>query len=181
MTDDVGAVVRLRVTVTNPDGSATATSTPTATVTSAPPVNTARPAITGTVQRGAILTAGQGTWTGNGNTYAYQWQRDGANIPDATGSTYTLAPDDVGKAIRVVVTGSNPDGFEAAASTATATVPSAAPVNTVAARGHRQRAARLHAHRRRRAPGPASATRSRTSGSPRRTARRGRRSRMRRA
>ncbi len=101
--------------------------------------------ITGTVQRGATLTAGQGTWTGNGNTYAYQWQRDGANIPDATGTTYTLTPDDVGKAIRVVVTGSNPDGVEAAASTATASVPSAAPVNTAqpAITGNPQRGSTL--------------------------------------
>ena len=144
-TDDVGAQLRLRVTVTNPDGSATATSTVTATVTSAPPVNTIRPAIAGTVQRGATLTAGQGTWTGNGNAYAYQWQRDGTNIPDATATTYVLTADDVGKAIRVVVTGSNPDGFETAAGNPTATVPSAAPLNTVppAITGNPQRGSTL--------------------------------------
>jgi subtilisin family serine protease len=144
-TDDIGAQLRLRVTVTNPDGSAATASAATATVTSAPPVNTVRPAITGTVQRAATLTASQGTWTGNGNTYAYRWQRDGTNIPDATGDTYTLTADDVGTAIRVVVTASNPDGVEAAASTPTATVPSAPPVNTVrpAVTGTAQRASTL--------------------------------------
>ena len=37
--------------------------------------NTAAPTITGTAQRASALTATQGTWTGAGNAYAYQWQR----------------------------------------------------------------------------------------------------------
>ena len=48
------------MTVTNPDGTATAASTATAKVVSAPPVNTVRPTITGTAQRGSTLTGDAG-------------------------------------------------------------------------------------------------------------------------
>ena len=117
--------------MTNPDGIASAASAATALVAGAPPVNTVRPAIIGTVQRASTLTAGEGAWIGTGNTYAYQWQRGATNIPDATGPTYTLTVADVGATIRVVVIATNPDGVVAAASTSTITVPSARPVNTV--------------------------------------------------
>ena len=50
---------------------------PTAKVVAAPPVNTVVPTISGAAQRASTLTAGQGTWSGNGNAYTYQWQRDG--------------------------------------------------------------------------------------------------------
>ena len=119
------------VIVTNPDGTATATSTMTAKVVASPPVNTVLPTISGSAQRASTLTAGPGTWSGNGNAYTYQWQRGGVNIAGATGATYTLTVDDVGAAVRVLVTATNPEGAVTAASAATATVPSAPPVNSV--------------------------------------------------
>lgn len=40
-----------------------------------PPVNTARPTISGTVRQGQMLTATSGTWTGvPAPTYAYRWE-----------------------------------------------------------------------------------------------------------
>lgn len=66
--------------------------------------------ITGTVQQGEVLTAGVVTPTGA--TVTYEWQiansADGlfSAIPSATNSTYTAVVGDVGKFIRVVVTGS---------------------------------------------------------------------------
>ena len=126
----VGHSLRLRVTASNADGTATTTSAVTARVVAAPPVNSVAPSITGTVQRAAVLAAVRGTWTGNNNVYSYQWQRDGVDIADATGASYTLTVDDVGKRVRVVVTATNPDATVTAASAPTVVVPSSPPVNT---------------------------------------------------
>ena len=128
----VGHSLRLRVTASNADGTATTASAVTARVVTAPPVNSVAPSITGTVQRAAVLAAVRGTWTGNNNVYSYQWQRDGVDIADATGASYTLTVGDVGKRVRVVVTATNPDATVTAASAPTVVVPSSPPVNTAA-------------------------------------------------
>ena len=62
-------------------------------------------AISGTLKYGEVLTA---SVTGSNNTgiFIYQWQRNGANIAEATNSTHTLTAEDVGKIIKVVVTSS---------------------------------------------------------------------------
>ena len=97
-------------------------------------MNTVRPALSGTAQRASVLTATTGTWSGNGNAYTYQWQRDsGAGyvaIADATNPIYTLTAGDVNATVRVLITATNPDG------TATAT--------SIADRDDPQRAARQH-------------------------------------
>src|SRR5215211_6345911 len=107
------------------------------TTTDLPATNTAPPTISGTAQDGQTLTADKGTWSGTDPiTYVYQWRRcDNAgnncsNIAGATGTTYTLAPADVGSTVRVVVTGSNAAGSSSATSTATAVVVAAPPANT---------------------------------------------------
>jgi len=70
---------------------------------------TAIGAITGTTQVGSVLTAG--ALTPSGATVTYQWQNATtsggvySNISDATTSTYTLVAGDLGKYIKVVVTG----------------------------------------------------------------------------
>lgn len=65
------------------------------------------PTITGTTRMmvGDVLTANVGTWSPAGVTTAIQWVRNGVAIPGATSSTYTLAKDDLGKPIRIDVTG----------------------------------------------------------------------------
>ena len=131
------------VTATNPDGTGTAVSTPTALVPSSPPVNSAR---AGTRRRCAPrldADRGQGTWSGIGNTYAYQWQRDAGvgftDIAGATGANYTLAVADEGASVRVRVIATNPDGTLSVPSASTATVRAAPPVEHLAADAHRCR------------------------------------------
>ena len=68
---------------------------------------TGAPAITGTAQVGETLTADKsGIADADGltnATFSYQWLADDAAIAGATGSTYTLADTDEGKAITVQV------------------------------------------------------------------------------
>jgi hypothetical protein len=135
---DVGFRLRIVVTATNGnDSPATmqdAASNPTDTVTptsAAAPVNTGEPAVSGTPAQGQKLTGTNGTWTGTAPIgYAFQWVRcgtdgglpDGSNcasIGGATGTTYTLGSDDVGKRIRLRVTATNSAGTQTAASNAT--------------------------------------------------------------
>lgn len=66
---DVGQTLRVRVTATNADGSASAQSDQTAAVSpatsNAVPKNTAPPAVTGIAKVGQTLAASPGTWSGN--------------------------------------------------------------------------------------------------------------------
>ena len=62
------------------------------------------PVISGTRKVGYPLTAAPGTWT-PGTTLKYQWYRSGTAIAGATASKYALAAADLGKAMRVRVTG----------------------------------------------------------------------------
>ena len=68
---------------------------------------TGAPVISGTVQVGERLTAAtSGIADGDGldnAAFTYQWLADDADISGATGSTYTLAEADAGKAIKVRV------------------------------------------------------------------------------
>jgi hypothetical protein len=135
-TADVGAVLRLLITAANLDATVSVPSNVTATVSATPPVNTAVPGISGTAQRGLILNSAVGTWNGIAVGFSFQWQRssDGTtwtNITGATGASYQLAPADEGDTVRLVVTGTNPDGTSTAASPPSATVAATPPVNTV--------------------------------------------------
>ena len=137
---DVGHPIVVVVTATNPGATATQASEPSDPTLPAPPVNTTPPpAPTGTTVDGGTLTAGPGTWTGDGPiTYTYQWQRcdaDGTHctdIADATDETYSPTGADVGHAIVVEVTATNPGGSTTEASAPTAgPIAAAPPVNTV--------------------------------------------------
>jgi len=84
---------------------------------SAAPVNTAEPIISGTAKEGNTLTASTGTWTSSSNiTYSFQWLRCDAqglgcaNIGGANTSHYQLRGGDVGHTVRVRVTAKNADG-----------------------------------------------------------------------
>jgi hypothetical protein len=94
------------------------------------PVSTANPGWSGSGAPavGDQLRGGQGSWTGTGLSFAYQWMRcdpDGHNcaaIPGATGATYTAGPADVGHALQFCVTASNSGGSTTSCSTPTAAV-----------------------------------------------------------
>jgi hypothetical protein len=87
------------------------------------PANTALPAITGTAQMGATLTATNGTWTGTpAATFTRQWKASGVNIAGATATTLVLTEDQLGAVITVTVTGTNSAGNSAATSAPTSAV-----------------------------------------------------------
>lgn len=87
-----------------------------------PPVNTVVPAITGTAQVGQTLTVSNGTWTGAGITFSYQWEAEGAPISGATSSTYVPVVGDIGDTLTCVVTATNGAGSDTAETTATSAV-----------------------------------------------------------
>lgn len=64
------------------------------------------PKISGEVRVGSTLTAAPGVWAPEPVTFRYWWSRDGYNIPSATGPTYQLTANDLGKTITVMVEGS---------------------------------------------------------------------------
>jgi serine protease AprX len=78
---DVGSIVRVLVSASGSEGSATALSGPTAVVAAADapvaaPVSTAAPQVSGLEEPGQVLTATPGVWTGGGDlAHSYQWQR----------------------------------------------------------------------------------------------------------
>ncbi len=134
---DVGKTIKVKVSFTDDANNAeTLTSEATGAVAAKPnTAPTGLPTISGTVQVGETLTAdttGIADADGLDNaSYSYQWVRnDGsadADIQDATGSTYTLSDDDVGKTIKVRVSFTDDaSNGETLTSAATATVAAAA-------------------------------------------------------
>lgn len=128
---DVDHTLKVAVTATNSDGSATATSGATDVVSSAKaPVNTATPQVSGTAKVGEQLSASTGTWTGGVRSYGYQWQRCDANgsscqaVDGATAKVYGVRTIDVGNTLRVVVTATNLAGSTNATSGPTGLVSS---------------------------------------------------------
>ena len=129
---DAGRTMRVRVTATNADGSASAQSQQTAGVTPASstdgPKNTEPPTITGTAKVGQVLTAVEGSWTSNPTSYSYQWQRCDADVATcasvvgATAKTYAVRLADLGFRLRVGVTARNAKGSATANSAITAIV-----------------------------------------------------------
>jgi hypothetical protein len=110
---DDNKYLRVKVTATNGDGSTDAFSVATAQVDPPEPDNTDPPVISGAAEVGQVLTTTRGTWT-NAARYAFEWQvsDDGLTWNPATGDgattdSYTVAAGDLGKYLRVVVTGSN--------------------------------------------------------------------------
>jgi serine protease AprX len=93
-----------------------------------PPVGSGPPAVTGDAKQGAVLTASDGAWTASAPvSITHQWQRcDSAfkcvDIAGATSSSYTPGLEDVGSALRVVVTATSVDGSASAPSNPTPTI-----------------------------------------------------------
>ncbi len=135
---DVGRTLRVSVTATNLEGSATVGSPATALVGAlSPPVNDAGglPVVSGTARDGQTLNATDGAWSGIGPlTFTRLWRRcdaGGASCSSlAAAATHLLTSSDVGATIRVEVTAKNADGQAVATSAQTAVVDAAAPANT---------------------------------------------------
>jgi hypothetical protein len=109
---------------------------------SAAPVNTVEPKISGTAQEGQTLSATSGTWTSATTlSYDYQWRRCDAqgagcaNIGGADTSSYLVKKADVGDTLRVRVTAKNADGSAQATSNQTAVVTAKSPVPPVTVNG----------------------------------------------
>jgi hypothetical protein len=134
---DVGNLVRVQVAATNTYGTTYAWTT-VGPVTSAAPVNTALPLVTGTLREGQALSASIGGWSPSGDYYTYQWQRSTnsgsswSNIPGATSSSYVTGALDVNARERVIVTAVNSFG-SASATAASVGAVSGVPYNTTAA------------------------------------------------
>ena len=100
---------------------------------------TGAPTISGTAQVGETLTAdtsGIADADGLTNaTYSYQWLADDAEIAGATGSTYTLADTDEGKAIKVQVSFTDGEGNEETLTSAATGAVAAAPTPNSPATG----------------------------------------------
>ncbi len=92
------------------------------------PVSQALPTIAGKPATGQSLAASTGSWTGAPNSFGYQWQACNpsseicADLQGATNTSYTPNADDVGHALRVVVTAANEGGAASTASVMTAVV-----------------------------------------------------------
>jgi surface antigen len=84
--------------------------------------STAPPTVTGTPRVDGELAATPGLWNPEPTAVAYQWAADGVPVPGATAATFTPGPDQVGKAMTVVVTASKPGYLDVSAPSA-ATAP----------------------------------------------------------
>ena len=138
---DEGKAIKVRVTFTDAaDNDEELTSAATGAVAAAPPPPntpaTGLPTITGTAQVGETLTAGTtGISDADGldnAAFAYQWLADDVEINGATGSTYTLADADEGKAIKVRVSFTDDAGNDEQLTSAGTGAVAAAPPNTPA-------------------------------------------------
>ena len=112
-TNDLGKYLRIKVTATNSAGSQVSYSLPSTEILDQPATIDTDPSLGGTATVDSVLTVSPGTWNGTRNSVTYQWYRAGiaggtdVAIPGATGTSYTLTPEDVGRRIYVVETARN--------------------------------------------------------------------------
>jgi hypothetical protein len=97
------------------------------------PVNTRAPVVSGTPAVGSTLLCAPGLWTGTPTpALTEQWLRDGAPIPGALASSYTVQSADAGHSLSCRVTAKNAGGEKSATSAAVAipAIPAPAPVSS---------------------------------------------------
>jgi Ca2+-binding RTX toxin-like protein len=104
--DDIGAEISVLVSYTDRFGNPENLTSDILKVPGLNDLPTGTVTITGVAEEDQVLTAdASGVSDADGidvGTVAFQWQRDGVDIPGATGTTYTLTQQDVGAAISVV-------------------------------------------------------------------------------
>lgn len=98
------------------------------------PANISAPVVSGTPEPTETLSCTTGSWTGTGNTYAYQWRKNGVNVSGATSSTFSVPGTGYpnGTTVDCRVTATNTNGSSTATSNEVVISVGAAPVNTVA-------------------------------------------------
>ena len=123
---DVGHRLVHRVTAANAGGSTTVDSTPTPVILGPVPQSTVRPVVTGSATVGSVLTASEGSWTGEPTEFEYRWIRCVAlwceTIAEGAEAQILLTGDDAGAVLKVEVTARNGGGSARAMSAATDTV-----------------------------------------------------------
>lgn len=82
----------------------------------APPVVVTPPAISGTPNKGGILTCSTGEWEGSLSALAWQWSRDGLPVEGSTAATYAVSGIDVDSVVTCAVTATNEFGSTTASS-----------------------------------------------------------------
>ena len=103
------------VSVTHSD-SAGGTSSATGTIKIVAVLNTVLPSVS---RAGNTLSCSPGTWSGvTPISFVYNWRRNGALVPGATSSTYTIAGADAGKSVVCSVTARNAIGATTVVSSA---------------------------------------------------------------
>jgi hemolysin type calcium-binding protein/WD40 repeat protein/predicted actin-binding protein len=121
--EDAGMRLRVQVTATNSDGSFAQNSEVSEIVVAIAPTLRSTPEIVGDNTVDATLTLTDGIWDGSTPiAFTYSWRRCNpqgdpescVEIPGATSSSYTPTVQDVGSAIRVWITGTNPAGSDLA-------------------------------------------------------------------
>ena len=105
---DGTAGITCLVTATNGDGTAKAAALGVSV--GIGPVFTSYPSISGSTDVGGVLTCSPGTATGSGSvSFAYQWQRDGADISGETAAAHTVVAADAATQLACVVTATDSD------------------------------------------------------------------------
>nr|MBA3783287.1 Ig-like domain repeat protein [Nocardioides sp.] len=79
-------------------------------------IATSAPVLSGTPVVGNSLSTTSGNWSQPSTTFTYQWLRDGAVIPGATGNSYQLVAADAARSISAAVTAKRA-AFEAGTAT----------------------------------------------------------------
>jgi hypothetical protein len=108
---DVGNLIKVNITATNPDGHVTVTAATAANAKAAAPAATVKPVLSGTAKVGETLKVTAGTWAGTSGTPSATFYRCSKTCT-AVGHdmTYTLVAADAGFTIRASVTGSGDGG-----------------------------------------------------------------------
>jgi hypothetical protein len=126
---DIAQTLRVVVTASNADGKASATSSATDVVDSkSGPVNSVKPAVSGTATVGQELRVSSGTWAPKPDSYGYQWQRctstgsDCINVAGANSAIYGVRSADVDHRMRALVTARTSSGRSTVASTPSSVV-----------------------------------------------------------